>query len=555
MEGQSISRAIRFPLSHLTTLFLVIGYPLFWLELYFLRSGNAMTTPLAWIIFCFFTCIICFKNYSRLVAGVRKLLAWFLEKSLSVKILLILIGVGVGATLLFAFYASLLPPHLVQEGDVLNYHITLPRQHLLRGSFNHIPWSSADLFLLPLDFALAPFWLATSLPNKIPQFFSLIGLLAVSGSLAWRLSYKQVWPTVLLIIAVIGTHSVGIQAGTGMLDILTCYLFLAAIDSFLNRRFILGSVELCFYLWSKPFMLVQSLVIFIVCALFCFILWKLKVVKEIEITPGKKIKELMNRNKSVFIRTMGMFCVLSLLVAGPFIVKSLRYSGTPLFPVGVGTFENLSVYKSPQRWNELKQKAENMLATRDQYGSGWNMLEFMKHFWLAAVPEKGVNNRYDYPLGLMYLLFLGPFVFFFFSSLRRNTLSLLSLWVIVYWVVWWYGIQQTRFLLVPLILMYLVVVLYIGKPSRIMLGSMLVAVLLVSISVYRAHNQDFGRWGEATLRPKDKELIQSGKDNPSMIPVFFDLAYATFIVDRVDSNNPVFVLKTVFNQDERLGEE
>ena len=555
LEDQSISRSIRYPLSHLSTLFLVIGYPLFWLELYFFRSGYARTTPLAWIFFCFFTCILCFENYPRLVAGVRKLLAWFMQLTLSVKILLIFIGIGLGVTFFSAIYASLLPPHLVQEGDVLNYHITLPRQHLLRGSFNHISWSTADLFLLPIDFALTPFWLATSLPNKIPQFFFLIGLLAVCGRLTWRLSKGQVWPVILLIIAVIGTHSVGIQAGTGMLDILICYLFLAAIDSFLSRRFMIGAVELCFYLWSKPFMSVQSVVIFGVCALICFILWKLKVINEIVITPGKKIKEFTNWNRPVFIRMMGVFFILSLCVAGPFIAKSLRYSGTPLFPVSVGTFKSFSISKSPAYWSELEQKGENLLATRNQYGSGWNILEFMRHFWLAAVPEEGVNNRYDYPLGLMYLLFFGPFVFFFLSSLCRRVLPLLSLWVIVSWVVWWWGIQQTRFLLVPLILMYLAVALSIGRPSRIMLGSMLAAVLLVSVSVYRTHNQDFGRWGYNVLRAKDKDLIQLGRGSPPASLSFFDLAYATFIVDRVDSNNPVFVLKTVFNQDEKLQEE
>ncbi|MDD5069928.1 MAG: hypothetical protein PHV17_04285 [Candidatus Omnitrophica bacterium] len=552
MEGQNIFRAVRFPLSHLPTWFLIIGYPLFWLELYFLRSGSANTTSLSWIIFVLIFAVLGFQNFPRLARGFRKLFSWFLEQSVLVKILLVFISIGSLAILFIAGYASLLPPHLIQEGDALNYHITLPRQHLLRGSFSHIPWSTADLFLLPVDFALSPFWLATSLPNKLPQFIFLIGLLAVSGRLAWRLSNHKIWPPSLLIIAIIGTHSIGIQAGTAMLDILICYLFIASVDSFLNRQFKLAAVELCFYIWSKPFMPVQFIVILIVFSLMCFILG---IGKRIEFVLGKKVKEFVGEVWPVVLKTMGLFFILSLIVAGPFIVKSLRYSGTPLFPVGVGSFKSFSVSKSSQQWAELEQKTENLLATRTQYGSGWGFLEFIKHFWLVSVPEKGVNNRYDYPLGLMYLLFLGPFVFFLFSSLRRKVLPLLSLWIIVSWLIWWYGIQQTRFLFVPLILMYLVVVLLIGKPSSIMLGAMLISIFLVTASVYRAHVQDFGRWGEAVLRLKDKELIQLGKSNYPGVPDFHDLAYATFIVDKVNSNDPVFILRTFVNSDAALHKE
>src|SRR3989338_4436507 len=85
--------------------------------------------------------------------------------------------------LLCSLYAASLPPHLVQESDALNYHYTLPRQHLVLNSFQHITWSSADLFLLPLQFALSPYWFAAGLPNKLPQFIFLIGIIAMVASL------------------------------------------------------------------------------------------------------------------------------------------------------------------------------------------------------------------------------------------------------------------------------------------------------------------------------------------------------------------------------------
>jgi len=525
---------------------LAIGYPIYWLELYVFRGGHGKTTPLAWIIFCVLALIVFFQNHPRLIAGTRNFLAWFAQESLSVKLLLISIGIGAVAILLCAFYASLLPPHLVQEFDALNYHLTLPRQHLLRGSFSHIPWSTVDLFFLPIDFALAPFWLATLLPNKLPQFFFVLGLLGVCSRLAWRFSGGKIWPSVLLVLAVLGSHNIGIQLGTAMLDVVVCYLFLAALDSFLSRAIWLGVIELSFYVWSKPLIPVQFLVTLVTFSLVWLLLWVFGIRKNTWVASGEKIKEFAGNTRCALTRGLGLFLLFSLFVAGPFILKSLRYSGTPLFPLGVGVFRTLSIPQSPERWVELKLKATQLSVIKDQYGSGRNLLEFARHFWLIAVPEKGVNNRYDYPLGLMYLLFLGPFLFFFFSSLRQKILPLLSLWVVVSWGIWWLGSQQTRFLFVPLILMYLAVVLSIRVPSRVLLGVMLGAILLVSASVYRANKQDLGRWKEAVLRQQDKELVQLGKDNQSAEVIklpFYDIAYATFPVEVVD-NDSVFVLNT-----------
>ncbi len=538
-------------MSHLPTFLLVIGYPIYWLELYIFRPSHGKTTPLAWIIFSIFASIVFFRNCPRLISGTRYLRTWFSQEPLPIKMLLISMGIAGGVILLCAFYASLLPPHLAQEFDVLNYHITLPRQHLLRSSFSHIPWATADLFLLPIDFALDPFWLATSLPNKLPQFFFVLGLLGVCGRLAWRFSGEKVWPSVLLILAVLGSHNIGIQMGTAMLDVVICYLFLAALDSFLSGTVWLGVIELSFYVWSKPLIPAQFLMTLVIFGLTWLFLWALGIRKKTWVTSGAKIKEFTGNARRALTKGIGLFLIFSLFVAGPFIFKSLRFSGTPLFPLGVGVFQALSIPQSSERWAELKLKAAQLLAFRDQYGSGRNLLEFARHFWLVAVPEKGVNNRYDYPLGLMYLLFLGPFLAYFISSIRRKTLPLLSLWVVVSWGIWWFGSQQTRFLFVPLILMYLAVVPSIRMPSRVLLGVMLGAILLVSASVYRANKQDLWRWGGSVLRQQDKELIRLNMTQQSSGGVtlpFYDVAYATFPVEVVD-NESVFVLKTVSGQD------
>lgn len=501
---------------------------------------------MAWAVVIIFTCFAVFRSIPFIKSSLSGIRAWFLNETLSIKLLLAFMALSGVMILLCAFYASLLPPHLVQEFDALNYHITLPRQHLLRGSFSHIPWSTADLYFLPVDFALAPFWLATSLPNKLPQFFFVLGLLGVCGRMARRFSGGKIWPSVLLILAVLGSHNIGIQLGTAMLDIAICYLFLAALDSFFSGRIWLGTLELSFYFWSKPLIPLQFLATLALFGLLWFLLRRRGKRKSIWVFPGENTGNSAVKSKGVFIRLLGFFLILSLFIAGPFAYKSLHYSGTPVFPLGVGRFRSLSVAQSPQRQAELRSKAAELLAVKDNYGSGRSLLEFARHFWLVAVPEEGVNNRYDYPLGLMYLLFLGPFLFFLCSFLRKKTLPLLSLWVVASWGIWWLGSQQTRFLYIPLILIYLVVALSIRLPSRILLAVMLGSLLLVSLSVCRANKQDLGRWGEAVLRRQDKELLVLGSIRPAAsTPVFSscDLAYAEFPV-KVSGNETLFVLNT-----------
>ena len=42
---------ITIPLSHLPTWFFIIGYPLFWLQLYSHTAGDGVTSALSWILF------------------------------------------------------------------------------------------------------------------------------------------------------------------------------------------------------------------------------------------------------------------------------------------------------------------------------------------------------------------------------------------------------------------------------------------------------------------------------------------------------------------------
>ncbi len=160
---------------------LIIGYPVYWLELYLFKSPMGKTTFLAPFLFILFFVGLCIYRYQNNILFVKKILDFFKELDLGAKVL---IGIGSFLSLFIlgiVFYSSLFPPHLVQEFDFLNYHVTIPRQHLITHSFAHLPWSSADLYLMPVQFALTPFWLCTKLLNKLPQFIFLMGLISISA--------------------------------------------------------------------------------------------------------------------------------------------------------------------------------------------------------------------------------------------------------------------------------------------------------------------------------------------------------------------------------------
>ncbi len=163
--------------------------------------------------------------------------------------------------------------------------------------------------------------------------------------------------------------------------------------------------------------------------------------------------------------------------------------------------------------------------------------------WLIAVPEKGVNNRYDYPVGLMYLLFLGPFLIFSINSLRRKHISIFALFIVLYWGTWWFGSQQTRFLYIPITLMYICVMLDKRVVSKILILMINFSLLIVLISLIRAHKSDFGKSRYEVLRDKDKQLLEMA-NTVQKYPVILDypdVAYASFPVE-VKNSDSIFAL-------------
>ena len=238
--------------------------------------------------------------------------------------------------------------------------------------------------------------------------------------------------------------------------------------------------------------------------------------------------------------------VLSVFIGGPFLVKSAYYTGTPLYPFFFGIFPPHPRFEeNAVAWQSLQENSKLCLNTKDQYGSGRSFIDFISHWWLIAIPEDGVNNRYDYPVGLVYLLCLGPFIYLFCQSVKKRTFCLLPIFVIAYWISWWQGSQQTRFLFIPLVLMALTVLIETKFHSRVFQAGILLALFLVTISIFRTHRSDFGVSPMGVLREKDRKLLELSKTvdaNRSVTLDFYDVAFAEFPVE-VKGVKSVFVLE------------
>lgn len=546
VEGRRIFKKISITWPHLPTWLLLVGYPVYWLELYVFSSPRGQTSGLAaWLFIAvgFFAVRDFWCAVPRL--WVKGQGFWTRADSYS-KVCLGGAGILTLGILGCAFYAATFPPHLTQEFDVVNYHITIPRQHLIRHSFSHLPWSTADLYLLPVDFALAPFWLATTLPNKFPQFLFALGLLAVTAKLVTRLNPRNIPGAVMVVLAVMGAHSFGIQLGTGMLDIVYAYLFVAALESWLAGKVWLAAVEAAFYFWSKSFVPLQTLGVMLILA-GVFLIFKLAGRGRAVWAYSSEGSAGIKYSSDLMRKFVLGFLLSSIFIGGPFVGKSLYYSGSPLFPFAVGAFPFKPLAKQgPAARASLVQKAKECVGVKEAYGTGRSLKNFLLHFWFLAVPEKDVNNRFDYPVGLTYLLFLGPFLYGLFVAIHRREFPVLPLLVCFFWALWWLGSQQSRFLFVPIILLFVCVASTEKFFSRVLLTVMVLALALTAISVVRAHQTDFGKRRYDVLRERDRRLLEMGKNVDRKSPVvldFYDVAFADFAVD-VRNQDSIFVIKT-----------
>jgi hypothetical protein len=371
---------------------------------------------------------------------------------------------------------------------------------------------------MPLQYAIAPYALVSEIPNKIVFFLFVIGLFAVVIRFAnVTFGCCDRLPAVALVLT--SLHALGIQMSTAMFDISIAYLFFASIDSWRRGDAVCASAETAFLVFAKPFNPLLFSVLGVVC-------WGYACVR-------------LGRGKIVSKRLVLLMALFSCVIAGPFAVKSLAYAGTPLYPFAPFSVQ-APLNSAESRW-ELEDAARMHGKTVDAYGYGKGPLAFLAHPWLLAVPEKGVNNAYDYPAGLPVLLCLPLFFGWFVADALRRRVSWWYVFAVAYWLLWWFGSQQTRFAYVPMIVITLAVIARLKeREARVFTLCLAAASLLNVISVLRSNLSDFKMPRRDTIRAYDRRLMGMGdsarREGDAVTVATKDAAYACFAIDVADKD-------------------
>jgi hypothetical protein len=392
----------------------------------------------------------------------------------------------------------------------------------------------------------------TTLPNKFPQYFFYLGLIAVSIRFSCQISKTSFAMALLLVFLIVGSHGIGIQIGTAMLDIVTCYLLIAALDSLVRKTYFLAVIEFTFLFWSKSFMPLQMVFVVMVLMLAWFICSKAGITRKLQYGFHVYGEISLGLSQRVWLFLLGSFILTSSIVALPFLWRSFSETGTPLFPFGVGWIHFDFLKANPARWENIRLVAEHFVTVAQaNYGYGVGLLDWIRHLWILAVPTRGVNNVFDYPLGLTYLLVVGPFIWMLIRNLQQKTFPIVPIIAVLIWISWWFGSQQSRFFYPVLILMFVTVVGEIKYPSRLFITCLLIALGLNNLSLVRAHKTDFLKPAYQVLRVKDKELVVKSNEyvkanRTDLVEVSFpDVAYARFPVVVNKTSGPWILVEEV----------
>ncbi len=419
-----------------------------------------------------------------------------------------------------AGYEAHFPPHWPQEGDAINYHMALPRQHLFWGSLEHLPWSVADLWPMALQFGFASVWFMSSTINKWPQLFGALwafGLMLALGRPKAGHSFSGWIPA----LALFTTHGVMVQLGMAMLDLANLYLLLAAWHAAVHRRPFWWAVHVALYAATKAFHPAQASILVIAIVGY--------------MTIFERGALVANR------RLMAKGALLSTAIFAVFMTRSVSVSieraGTPLHPFAV--CKVIAVVKCEGRSGEaVRLSASTQIASAYSYGNGRHLGAFFRHLWRVAVPAVGmVNNEYDYPLGLTWLLVLVFFAMSVPEWIRFKKVSPELVIAAVVWFLWWYSSQQSRWLY-PLMAFGLLasVKTQIRASQTVVVAVVLVAAFMSLVSELRALGPDLNVRAPDLQAQMEVQIELGALPNSVKQKQTLYAGYAVIFVDSIDPN-------------------
>lgn len=391
-----------------------------------------------------------------------------LEKCVVAVVLLRTLVIFLGGTMQWPYGGS--------EADALHYHLVLPRVYMEQHSMAPLTWSIPDKYPLLLHMvSLAGFAVIGPLFAKTLALFAYMGSLLLVFRMSVRFAPRP-WP-LLAAAAFGGVPAMVIQAGTAMIDLLTLFFLLAALEGILRHRetgdraaFFVAALAAGVVAASRAFTVAHAVLLAI---LFHF---------AHRSERGTCLSRL--RRTALF---LGCVAILYL----PWVIRAQILTGNPVYPLGFRWLGGEGLDAA---------RAAGLESVAVAYGAGKGVLAAFLVPWNLTFRFA----PFDYPVGPIILAWL-PIVLFFspWKSMR-----LLMLAMTAYAVVWFAGSQQTRYLYFSISLFFVFVAAATARVANMSraVGTLCIALLVANIglSCLQAYRQ-YARGWDRLLTGESKE--------------------------------------------------
>lgn len=180
---------------------------------------------------------------------------------------------------------------------------------------------------------------------------------------------------------------------------------------------------------------------------------------------------------SYWFRSSALVVAVAAIVASPWFLKNVAFTGNPVYPLGWEIFDGGEWSAENARFYIEKSSQKGFHPRRDR-GVGQTLLHMLVTPWEATVhwrqqPERGVRGYEDQFLGPIYLLWL-PLLLRVLMNLKHRTagegpLRLAAMLTIAYGALWYFTYQSNR-LLIPALAGLSLLVAYslelVGRTAR-----------------------------------------------------------------------------------------
>lgn len=314
------------------------------------------------------------------------------------------------------------------DWDSLAYHLSIPKLYLQHGGFYYIDWSSHSNFPFLVEMLYTPA-LAQEDPVGAKMVHYLYGVLLVLSVVALVRKHFDSRAAPLAALALVSVPMVLWEATTAYIDLATAlytiisvYLLLDYLDNAKLRSLIGCGIAAGFAASTKMtgLALIPLLVLWLV------------------------IDRWFATRRVEWKRALA-FCGVGFLVCSPWYIKTLIYTGNPVYPFFYSIFGG-------RDWTA--ELAHTYTVLQSKFGVGHDISSFLMLPWNLAIRSESFNDWYG--------LFVGPIVLvgapmLLLARYRSRKLLGLTLFFFAQMLIWFKLSQQSRYLIPTLAILAVII--------------------------------------------------------------------------------------------------